>query len=212
MTAAGDRIKAYSLSEGELLVKAARNAIEIYLTSSNFRREAVENGLSGFERRHGVFVTIYHYPTRTLRGCIGFTEGVKPIRELIVDAAVSAAAEDPRFVPLSPPEFEHITIEVSLLSEPVRITGEPSEIRKKVRVGEDGLMIEYGYNRGLLLPIVAVEEGWGAEEFLDNVCIKAGMETNMWRRRGVSIYKFSTQIFAEAEPRGKVKEVKLEGL
>jgi len=211
MTAAGDRIKAYSLSEGELLVKAARNAIEIYLTSSNFRREAVENGLSGFERRHGVFVTIYHYPTRTLRGCIGFTEGVKPIRELIVDAAVSAAAEDPRFVPLSPPEFEHITIEVSLLSEPVRITGEPSEIRKKVRVGEDGLMIEYGYNRGLLLPIVAVEEGWGAEEFLDNVCIKAGMETNMWRRRGVSIYKFSTQVFAEAEPRGRIREVKLEG-
>jgi hypothetical protein len=210
MTATSDRIKAYSLSEGELLVKAARNAIEIYLTSSNFRREAVEAGLSGFERRHGVFVTIYHYPTRTLRGCIGFTEGVKPMRELIVDAAVSAATEDPRFVPLSPSEFGHITLEVSLLSEPARITGDPLEIRKKVRVGEDGLMIEYGYNRGLLLPIVAVEEGWGAEEFLDNVCIKAGLETRMWRQHGVSLYRFSTQVFAEAEPRGRIREVRLE--
>ncbi len=200
----------YSLAEGELLVKAARNAIEIYLTSSNFRREAVEGSLSGFERRHGVFVTIYHYPTRALRGCIGFTEGVKPIRKLIVDAAVSAAVEDPRFVPLSHLELEHVTIEVSLLSEPARITGDPSAIKDKVKVGRDGLMIEYGYNRGLLLPIVAVEEGWSAEEFLDNVCIKAGMGKQTWKRQGVSIYRFSSQVFAETEPRGRIREVSLE--
>jgi len=204
-------MKAYSLSEGELLVKAARNAIEIYLTSSNFRREAVESSLVGFERRHGVFVTIYHYPTRTLRGCIGFTEGVAPIRKLIVDAAISAAVEDPRFVPLSHLELEHVTIEVSVLSEAARIMGEPSKIRDQVEVGKDGLIVEYGYNRGLLLPIVAVEEGWGAEEFLDNVCIKAGMGRQMWKRPEVSIYKFSTQVFAEAEPRGRIREVKLEG-
>jgi uncharacterized protein len=210
MTAAGNRAKAYSLSEGELLVRAARNAMELYLTSSNFRREAAEMGLSGFGRRHGVFVTIYHYPTRTLRGCIGFTEGVKPLGKLIVDAAVSAATEDPRFVPLSPPEFGHIVIEVSLLTEPEKISGDPSEIRKQVRIGKDGLMIEYGYNRGLLLPIVAVEEGWGAEEFLDNVCIKAGMAKQTWRQRGVSLYRFSAQVFAETEPRGRVTEVRLE--
>ena len=203
-------MKSYSLEEGEALVRAARNAIEIYLTSSNFRREAVEKGLVRLERRHGVFVTIYHYPTRTLRGCIGFTEGVKPIGKLIVDAAIAAATEDPRFVPLSPGEFGHIVLEVSLLSESAKIMGEPSKIRDQVRIGQDGLIIEYGYNRGLLLPIVAVEEGWGPEEFLDQVCVKAGMGKHMWRQSGVSIYRFSTQIFAETEPRGKVKEVRLE--
>jgi hypothetical protein len=203
-------MKSYSLAEGELLVKAARNAMEIFLTSSNFRREAVEGGLSELSRRQGVFVTIYHYPTRTLRGCIGFTEGVKPIGKLIVDAAVAAATEDPRFVPVSPGEFEHIVLEVSLLSDPERITGDPAKIRSQVRIGQDGLIIEYGYHRGLLLPIVAVEEGWGAEEFLDQVCVKAGMGRSMWRQHGVSLYRFSTQIFAETEPRGKVKEVRLE--
>lgn len=202
-------MKAYSLSEGELLVKAARNAIEIYLTSSNFRREAVEKGLGGFERRHGVFVTIYHYPTRTLRGCIGFTEGVEPIRKLVVDAAIAAATEDPRFVPLSHIELEHVTIEVSVLSEATEIKGGPDRIRDQVAVGKDGLIVSYGYHRGLLLPIVAAEEGWGAEEFLDNVCIKAGMERHMWRRPGVSICKFSSQVFAETEPRGRIREIDL---
>jgi hypothetical protein len=203
-------MKEYSLSEGELLVKAARNAIEIYLTSSNFRREAAERSLAGFAGRHGVFVTIYHYPTRTLRGCIGFTEGVKRIGELIVDAAISAATEDPRFVPLSHLELEHVTIEVSVLSEAARITGNPTEIRNQVTVGKDGLIVSYGYHRGLLLPVVAVEQGWGAEEFLDNTCIKAGMEKRMWQRPGISIYKFSTQIFAETEPRGKIREIRLD--
>src|SRR5271157_1027424 len=164
-------MRAYSLEEGERLIGAARHTIEVCASSANPREEAIEKTLKGFDQRHGVFVTIYLYPEHTLRGCIGFIEGIEPIRKLIVMAARAAASEDPRFAQISRSESEHIVIEVSILSEAEKISGECNEIKKQIRVGRDGLIIEYGFYKGLLLPIVAVEEGWNAEEFLENVCI-----------------------------------------
>ena len=175
-------MKRYTLDEGRRLVKAARNAIEIFVTTANFRPEAVESTLSGFDSKHGVFVTLYHYPTRTLRGCIGVTEGVKPIKKLIVDAAIAAAAEDPRFIPIMEPELDRLTVEVSILSDAERMRGEGEALKNQIRIGTDGLIIEYGYHRGLLLPIVPVEQKWSAEEFLNNLCEKAGMRPHMWRQ------------------------------
>lgn len=203
-------MKSYSLLDGEKLVKAARNSIELFLTMKGFEHERVEETLRGLEERHGVFVTLYHYPNKVLRGCIGFIEGVEPINKLIVDAAIAAATEDPRFVSVSHMEFEHLVVEVSVLSRPERIHGKPEEIKSQVKIGRDGLIIEYGYHKGLLLPIVAIEQEWNAEKFLDNVCLKAEMPTHMWRQPDVSLYKFSTQVFRELEPRGTVEEVKLE--
>lgn len=205
-------MKAYSLRDGEKLVKAARHSIELFLTVKDFKREVVENTLDGFDERHGVFVTLSHYPNKVLRGCIGFIEAVEPIKKLIIDAAIAAATEDPRFVSVSHLEFEHLVVEVSVLSKPERISGHSEELIKQIRIGKDGLIIEYGYHHGLLLPLVAVEEGWNAEKFLDNVCIKAGLPTHTWKQHGVSLYKFSTQVFKELEPRGTVEEVKLEAL
>lgn len=203
----GYSMKRYSIEEGRLLVKAARNAIEIFVTTANFRREAVEATLGGFNSRHGVFVTLHHYPTRTLRGCIGFTEGAKPISKLLVDAAVAAAAEDPRFVPVMESELGRIIVEVSVLGPAERLRGEGDALRDQIRIGADGLILEYGYHRGLLLPIVPVEQGWGAEEFLDNLCAKAGLRPHIWRQHGIALFRFSTQVFTEVEPRGKIEEV-----
>jgi uncharacterized protein (TIGR00296 family) len=202
----------YSLEEGEELVRAARNAIELSIISQNLDKEIIEKKLNKFDQKHGVFVTIYHYPTRTLRGCIGFMEGIGPIKRLIVDAAIGAAAEDPRFVPISHLEFEHMIIEVSILSKTERIIGEPQEIKEQVKIGRDGLVIEYGYHKGLLLPIVAVDQRWYPEEFLENVCIKAGLPDHMWKQHDIFLYRFSTQVFREVEPRGKIEEVRLEEL
>ncbi len=201
---------AYSLEEGTRLVKAARHAIELYITSREFRGDAVERTLSDFNQKHGVFVTIYHYPTRTLRGCIGFPEGVGEMKKLVVEAAVAAAAEDPRFVPVSHLEFEHATIEVSVLSPMERIQGSAEQIKKQVKIGRDGLVIEYGYHKGLLLPIVPVEEHWSVPRFLDEVCVKAGLPEHTWTHGTASLYRFSSQVFGEKEPRGKIEEIRLE--
>ena len=200
----------YSVEEGERLVRAARHSIELYLTTRDFRNEVVEKTLSDFTQKHGVFVTIYHYPTKTLRGCIGFIEGVEELKKLIVQAAVAAAAEDPRFVPVSHLEFEHMVLEVSVLSKPERIRGSGEQLKKRIKAGRDGLIIEYGYHKGLLLPMVAVEERWDARRFLDEVCIKAGLPEHTWKQGAAALYRFSTQVFRETEPKGKVEEVNLE--
>ena len=203
-------MQAYSMGEGERLVKAARNAIELYISTREFKEEAVEKTISEFTQKHGVFVTIYHYPTRTLRGCIGFPEGIGELKKLLIDAAVAAAVEDPRFVPVSHLEFEHATIEVSVLSKLEKIHGDAEQIKKQIKIGRDGLVIEYGYHKGLLLPLVAVEERWSVPKFLENLCLKAGLPEHTWTHGTASLYKFSTQVFGETEPRGKVQEIKPE--
>lgn len=203
---------AYSLEEGTKLVKAARHAIELYITAKEFRSEAVESTIKEFTQKHGVFVSIYHYPTRTLRGCIGFPEGIGELKKLLVEAAVAASTEDPRFVPVSHLEFEHTVLEVSVLSKPEKIEGNAEQIKKQVKIGRDGLVIEYGYHKGLLLPIVPVEERWSIPRFLDEVCIKAGLPEHTWTHGTASLYRFSSQVFGEKEPRGDVQEVKLEEL
>ena len=70
-----------------------------------------------------MFVTLEHYPTKALRGCIGFPRAVAPIGEAVIDAATAAAFEDPRFVPVSHKELDRLLVEVSVLTSPEEITG-----------------------------------------------------------------------------------------
>ena len=203
-------MKTYTLKEGEKLVKAARNAIELYIKSPRFEKGMIEKTLSEFNEKAGVFVTIDHYPTMSLRGCIGYFKAIGPVKRLLVEAAIAAATEDPRFIPLSVGELNDVVIEVSILSEPQQLKGTPEEIKKEIKIGRDGLIIEYGYYSGLLLPIVAVEEKWNVEKFLENVCVKAGLHPNMWKRSDITLYKFQTQVFREEEPHGKIVEIKME--
>ena len=95
--------------------------------------------------------------------------------------AVRAAFHDPRFPPLSLSEFRRVTIEISVLS-PVRLVKDTRDIE----TGIHGLVIELRGARGLLLPQVATEQGWGREELLDNLCVKAGLPAQRWRRGSVS--------------------------
>ncbi|MEM3781689.1 MAG: TIGR00296 family protein [Candidatus Micrarchaeaceae archaeon] len=202
-------MKAYSLEQGTRLVKEARNAIELFVSSPNFNSEIIENRLSDFNQKFGIFVTLYEFQTKSLRGCIGFPHAIDTVRKLLPQAAIAAATEDPRFAHVSKRELEYTIIEVSVLSEPKRVLGKPEEFAKRIKIGEDGLIVEYGYHSGLLLPIVAVEEKWNARQFLENVCIKAGLPEHAWLSKGISLYKFSAQVFREKSPEGEVEEVRL---
>ncbi len=201
-------MKKLTLKEGEDLVRAARNAIELELKNPYFKKNVVYESVKHFGEPSGVFVTIYHYPTSTLRGCIGFPRPVKSLGQAVVDASIAASFEDPRFVPVSHNEFAELIVEVSVLSEMEQIQGSPEERLKAVKVGRDGLLIEYGMYSGLLLPEVAVEENWDAEQFLEGVCEKAGIPEGYWKQRNVRLYKFTAQVFKESEPNGRVYEVK----
>ena len=144
-----------------------------------------------FGEKYGIFVTL---TTRgELRGCIGYVEGINPLREAVKEMALQAAFNDPRFYPLSGQEYASIEVEISILY-PVEAVKNFSEIQ----VGRDGLIMERGYNRGLLLPQVATEYNWSREEFMNQTCRKAGMESFCWEN-GAKVLKFEAEVFNEKE-------------
>ncbi|MEM3839245.1 MAG: AMMECR1 domain-containing protein, partial [Candidatus Micrarchaeaceae archaeon] len=103
-----DEAKPYSLEEGRELVEQARHVIEAAVTSTRFNKAIMKEQLHRFRQHHGVFVTIEFYPTEVLRGCIGFVQHPENVSSLLVEAALAAATEDPRFVPVSRHELEHL--------------------------------------------------------------------------------------------------------
>lgn len=148
-----------------------------------------------FNERRGVFVTITE--KGELRGCIGLPYPMYPLKEGIVEAAISASTSDPRFPPVSPKELDKIRLEVTVLSTPETLECKPEERPDHIVIGRDGLIIK-GFGRsGLLLPQVATEYNMDPVEFLDHVCMKAGLPTGVWRSGDVEIMTFQGQIFTE---------------
>lgn len=148
----------------------------------------------------GAFVTIRTFPDGALRGCIGYPEPVFPLNEAIVRSARSAC-HDPRFPDLRESELDDVTIEVTVLTVPERIH-DMSHPTEEIVIGRDGLIIEKGYHRGLLLPQVPVEWNWDVLEYLQNLSMKAGMRKDDWKDS--TIYRFQGKISHELEPNGEV--------
>lgn len=181
-----------SAHDGQALVRLARDSIESYFSGEEPDTSQVKH----LDAKNGVFVTIHK--DKELRGCIGFPISEQKLYEGTIAAARAAAFQDPRFPPLERDELSKVRIEVSVLTEPARIEAKtPEERISSVSVGEDGLVIQSGYRSGLLLPQVPVEQGWDAETYLCNLCIKAGLATDSWREEDADIYKFQAQIFSE---------------
>ncbi|MEM2870437.1 MAG: TIGR00296 family protein [Thermoplasmata archaeon] len=203
----------YSIEEGKLAVSIARGAVEAFVVGEREYRPPQELPAS-FRQKAGVFVTLSTYPERELRGCIGYPEPVLPLIDALVDAARSAALRDPRFPPVSPDELDRIVVEVSLLTppEPIKVKN-PREYLKVVKIGRDGLIVDNGLSRGLLLPQVPVEWGWDVHEFLDHTCMKAGLPASAWMEKDTRLFRFTAEIFDEKEPRGEIiaRPLSLEG-
>lgn len=185
-----------ALTQGRQLVKLARSSIfsEPIHTDS-------------FEDQQGVFVTLSSYPSKKLRGCIGFVEPIISLRSAVIKAARAAAFEDPRFPPLS--KKENFTVEISVLSVPELIkVKSPEDYLKNIRIGKDGLIVHHGMHSGLLLPQVFPE--WNADErkALEMTCDKAGLPKDAWKDKLCKVYKFHAQIFSELEPEGEIIESK----
>ena len=140
----------------------------------------------------GAFVTLRI--GEELRGCIGTQAEDSPLYRAVQEMAVAAATRDPRFPPLRPDEIDGITIEVSVLGGRVAIR-DPREIE----IGVHGLTISCRGQRGLLLPQVASESSWTAEEFLGRVCGKAQLPPDAWRAPEATVERFTAQVFAETE-------------
>ena len=179
-----------SSEEKRQLLQIARRSIELHLKGE--MAELVE-GLDGTLCENcGAFVTLKK--GEQLRGCIGVIEGFKPLHETVVEMAVAAATRDSRFPSVELSEMDEIHIEISALSP---IT--PVEDAAEIEIGKHGLIINRGFNRGLLLPQVAAEYDWDVDTFLSMTCRKAGLAENSWKLSDTRIEKFSAVVFGEEQ-------------
>lgn len=124
------------------------------------------------------FVTLHK--NDELRGCIGSLEAYQPLINDIAEHAYAAAFRDPRFPALDKSEFEQVEIKISVLGKAERINFESEDdLLQQIRQNVDGLILEYGHNRGTFLPSVW-EQVLNKQEFLNHLKVKAGLFTTWW--------------------------------
>ncbi|AGI48254.1 conserved hypothetical protein TIGR00296 [Thermoplasmatales archaeon BRNA1] len=191
------------LEVGERAIGIAREAAYAESENSGY---VLPKDLGGeFSVNSGAFVTVSEFPSRRLRACIGYPEPIMPLGESVMMSA-RGAVHDPRFPKLTREEAEACTFEVTVLTkpEPLEYTDVP-DLMSRIVIGRDGLIVEYGPYRALFLPQVPVEQGWGVEEYISELCYKAGMRPDAWRNNRLTFETFRGEIFSEIEPRGKVE-------
>ena len=104
-----------------------------------FRSELTDN-------RAGVFVSLKL--DGNLRGCIGtISPTTQSIADEIIQNAISAGTEDPRFPPVSEEELKRLIYSVDILgcAEKIKSTDE-------LNPEKYGVIVSVGHKRGLLLP------------------------------------------------------------
>jgi AmmeMemoRadiSam system protein A len=141
----------------------------------------------------GAFVTLHR--DGQLRGCVGQVESLDPLDETIGRAAINAALHDPRFPAVGADEVESLEIEISVLSPPAPIAPEA------ILLGQHGLLIVKGENRGVLLPQVATERRWSSQRFLEEACAKAGLPRDAWREPATRVFAFAAEVFSDTSVR-----------
>ncbi len=198
----------WTIEDGKYLIGISRQAIKYYgLTKKHLK---ISDAPAKYLVRSGAFVTVKDKKEQLL-GCIGRPYPSGALLENIIQSAVDAAYYDPRFPPLDPRAIDSVILEVSILSPPEQVNFKsPDELLKLIRVGRDGIIVEWALGSGLLLPQVPIEEKWDVEEYISYGCLKAGADRNLWKRGNLKVYRFTASVFSELEPNGSIKMVNLE--
>jgi AmmeMemoRadiSam system protein A len=183
--------------ERELLLSDARETIAAVLEGRQpvYRRgedmaAAIEAGTSALAKPCGAFVTLHK--GKNLRGCIGRMGSPEALEKTVRRMAAESAFRDPRFPPLGPEEWARCRIEISVLS-PMERCADP----RSVKVGLHGLYLSYRGRTGVLLPQVPVEQGWNLDEYLDYICVKAGLPAGSYDQSGAELFTFTAVVFEE---------------
>lgn len=181
----------FSRDEQAFLLHVAREAMTEAVCGRTWNPSAVAARLSSerLAEPSAAFVSLHR--GLHLRGCVGSITAARPLYLAVAESAVSAALRDTRFPPVAPEELPELEIEISVLSSmsPLR----PEDVHP----GEHGLLVSQGFARGLLLPQVATEYGWTAEQFMEAACQKAGLPADAWRH-GARMEGFTALVFSDA--------------
>jgi len=173
----------------KVLLKLARDTINLYLKSG--QKMQFESQDERFKVKQGAFVTLRKHDD--LRGCIGYIIPMEALSDTIIDMAIAAATEDPRFRRVTPAEMKDIDIEISVLSIPCRVKS-----ADEIEMGKHGVIVCRGMRKGVFLPQVADETGWDKETFLQHLCSdKAGLPKDAWKDKDIEMDTFTAQVFEE---------------
>ncbi len=180
-----------NIQQRKKLLQIARQAIGEYLKTG--KKLEVSEADPSLNQKMGSFVTLTEHGG--LRGCIGNLTANQPLYLTVRDMAIAAAADDPRFPPVSLTEIKNIQLEISVLSPLERVASADN-----IELGKHGVMVRKGAQSGVFLPQVAAETGWSKEEFLSNLCSqKAGLPAGAWKDKNTELYVFNAEVFSEKE-------------
>jgi AmmeMemoRadiSam system protein A len=168
------------------LLRIAREALAAHVAGARMPEVDL---IGAAARLAGAFVTLR--ADAELRGCIGHVEADEPLGVVVARSAVAAGSTDPRFPGVSAPELPRLRIEISILGPPA-----PVASLSDIQIGRDGLVVQLGRHRGLLLPQVAAEWQWDRETFVAETCRKAGLAGDSWDK-GAKLWRFQAEVFGE---------------
>lgn len=132
-----------------------------------------------------------------LRGCIGNLIAKKPLYQDIIDNALLAAFADNRFPQLKENELKNIKIEISILSAPVSYKYDDIDsLLKQIKPKKHGVIIQNGFNQATYLPQVW-DDLPNKTEFLESLCIKAGLPKEAWKEKSTEIFFYTVENFSE---------------
>jgi len=178
--------KGLSSDDKLVLLKLARKSIEQYLTSETV--PLPRNLAAAIKNKQGAFVTLKK--KGELRGCIGSMSETLPLYSVVGRMALAAAFNDTRFQPLELSELPDVEIEISVLTPFVKVKS-----AEDIVLGRDGVIVKKNGKQAVYLPQVATETGWNKEEFLSQLCLKAGLNTDDWQTS--DLYTFRAEVFSE---------------
>ena len=186
---------AIGLDEQRILLAQARESMASKLEGRVPEYQPLGSGCPILREPCGAFVSLHGADAaggRVLRGCIGRLTASLPLVETIRLMAREAAFGDPRFPPIKKEELACCHIEISVLS-PMSVCRDP----RRVKVGVHGLYLTLGARSGVLLPQVPVEQGWNLDEYLDYICVKAGLPPGSHEAPGAELRTFTAVVFGE---------------
>ena len=142
---------------------------------------------SKLQEHLGAFVTLYK--DGQLRGCIGRFEPNQSLADVVVDMAIAAAQQDPRFTKVTEHELDSIEIEISVLTPRKQIYS-----LDDIVLGKHGIYVQKGSLHGTYLPHVATQMNWSVDEFVKSCAIeKAGIQNS--QLQDIELYIYEAIVF-----------------
>lgn len=188
------RFQAFDNVDRQALLNLARRSVEKALNQQSLDLN-IDEFSAHLMFRGACFVSLHKQGN--LRGCIGSLQANQPLAIDVMQNAVKAAFNDPRFPKLAPPELAEVEIEISILTAPERLPcKDERDCLQKIRPGVDGIILQSGAHRATFLPLVWRSIGEPAA-FLQHLKQKAGLALDTWPA-DMQVWRYEAICFSES--------------